>query len=449
MRRVNILSALTRAVALFIFVGCSGLVPHAINTEQKSVITGLMSLDEAISGATAAVEERVQGNTEIAVSKIDSPLFALSDFLNDELSARFSVNGILTILARGKELERVDTEHNFQMSGLVSDESAVGIGHYLGAKVVITGTFDQFGNFSQLRIRAIEVRTARVLAIYSARINNDDVILASVTQPLETIKPVVVQENALAHLNQGIDFYAEGKMDAAIAEFSKALSINADLSNAFFYRGNAYAGKGEYDRTIADYNAALKINPIDTHTLTNRGNAFSEKGEYEKAIADYTAALRIEPNLAETYYNRGILYDNKDEYDRAIDDFTVAIKINPNYVSALNNRGTAYGKKGEYDRAIMDFTAVLRINPNHASALGNRGFAHDNKGEYDRAIADYTDAIKINPNYTMALNNRGYAYYYTGDLNRAIADFESVLRIDPSYAGVKKNLEILRNQRGY
>jgi hypothetical protein len=88
-----------------------------------------MSLDEAV-----AAETEVQDGTEIAVSKIDSPL-------SDELN---------------------------------------GIGYYLGAKVVVTGTFDRFGNFSQLTIRAIKVETAKQLTLYRVRINNNDV-LADVT----------------------------------------------------------------------------------------------------------------------------------------------------------------------------------------------------------------------------------------------------------------------------
>jgi hypothetical protein len=93
------------------------------------------------------------------------------------------------------------------MSGLVSDESAVGIGHYLGAKIVVTGAFDRFANFSQFRIRAIDVESARILAMYSARIDNRDAILADVTQPLANTPSVAITENALARLNRGKDFF--------------------------------------------------------------------------------------------------------------------------------------------------------------------------------------------------------------------------------------------------
>ena len=68
----------------------------------------------------------------------------------------------------GAALASVDKEYQFQMSGMVSDASAVGIGHYLRAKVVLTGSFSRYAGFSQLRLRAIDVRSSQVLTLYTA-----------------------------------------------------------------------------------------------------------------------------------------------------------------------------------------------------------------------------------------------------------------------------------------
>ncbi|MFP3043141.1 tetratricopeptide repeat protein [Treponema primitia] len=354
MKGIHVLSAALVFAALCAVAGCAG----------TPAVSGLMSLDEAMAGAAAVVEGKVEGGAEIVVSKIDSQLPALSDFLNAELSDRFGVNGKLTVLARGKAAESVNVEQNYQMSGLVSDESAVGIGHDLGAKVVITGTFEFFGNFSQLRIRAIDVLTKKLVATYPARISNNDAVLASITSPLAAAKPAAIQENALEYFNRGKDFYAAGNYDEAIAELDKALAINANLSEAFLYRCNAYYWKGDNDRAIADYTAALKINPNYTDALNNRGNAYYNKRDYDRAIADYTAALKINPNYTDALYNRGNVYRTQDDYNKAIADYTAALKIDPNYANALHNRGVTYYEKGDYDKAIVDFTARLKINPN-------------------------------------------------------------------------------------
>ncbi|MDR1893095.1 MAG: tetratricopeptide repeat protein [Spirochaetales bacterium] len=463
------------AAALLFAAACAG---------RPAAPANLLSFDAAMAEAVSAVEANVPGGAEIALAKFDAPLEVLAGFLNDELSGRFNAGGVLTVLARGKDLQRVDREHDFQMSGLVSDESAVGIGRYLGAKVVITGAFDRFASFSQFRIRAVDVETGALLAMYSARIDNRDAVLAAVSAPLAARPAAAITENALDHLNRGKDLYAEGKDDEAIAEFDRAIAINRKLSEAFLYRGNTYYYlKGDPDRAIADYNRALRINPNYAAAYMNRGNAYDDKGDPDRAIADYNRALRINPDYAVAYYNRGVAYSDKGDLDRAIADYTQALRINPNFAFAYNNRGSAYSDKGDLDRAIADYNQALRIDPNFALAYNNRGKAYNRQGDteraaadfsqalrinpnyvdawynrgflylaegylYDQAIDDFTQALRINPNHDAAHNFRGIAYAIIGDLNRAIADYEAALRINPGYADARTNLARARQRLG-
>jgi tetratricopeptide (TPR) repeat protein len=149
-----------------------------------------------------------------------------------------------------------------------------------------------------------------------------------------------VSSLAVDAMNRGKALLDEGEPDAAIAELDRALAVNNNLAEAYFYRGVAY----------------------------NDG-----KQDYDRAIADYTSAIRLNPNLAEAYYNRGVMYnDGKQDYDRAIADYTQAIRINLNYADAYYNRGVTYNDgKQDYDRAIADFEAALKINPNDANARRN------------------------------------------------------------------------------
>jgi hypothetical protein len=62
---------------------------------------------------------------------------------------------------------------NFQLSGEVSDESAQSIGEKLGAQTVISGSLTPFGRLWRMRIRALEVKTARVQGIKTYTIRKD------------------------------------------------------------------------------------------------------------------------------------------------------------------------------------------------------------------------------------------------------------------------------------
>jgi tetratricopeptide (TPR) repeat protein len=409
--------------------------------QEPPSVSNLVSLEDALAGAVTSVEGRTRSGDKIALAKIASPLSSLSDFLGSELDSRFSTTGKLTVLARGQTLEQVNTELEFQMSGLVDDESAVGIGHYLGAKMVITGDFNQFSNFSQLYIRAIDVETARVLVTYSAKIDNRDRLLTGLIAPLQQTRTTTVNEAALEHLNLGKDYLAAGIPDIAIEEFNRALRGNRNFAEALFYRGTVYTVKGDNNQAIADFTAALKINSNYTEALVDRANAYNMRGlenednkDYDQAIADCTAVLRIDPNNVSALWVRGNAYGLKDDYNRAIAEYTAALRIDPNHVRLYTVRAFTYERKGDLDQAIADYTEALRIDPDDIwGVYYDRAQAYESKGDLDQAIADYTEALRIHPDRGYYYTSRAEVYEDKGDLDLAIADYTAAVRVDPDY----------------
>jgi tetratricopeptide (TPR) repeat protein len=355
-----------RNVVLLIL--CILLLTACASSWKPASTSNLVSLDEALAGAAADIGAKVQGKTEITIAGLEAPLSEVSDFITDELSTHLVSSGLFTVLPRSSALNVVNTEHEFQMSGLVSDASAVGIGHYLGAKVVVTGSLKRIAGFNQLRLRAIDVRTSALLSDYAARIFPNDAILASLMQPLDSIRPTVITENALVYLNRGEDLLRESRYEEAIKELDRALAINKDLAEGYFYRGTAYALLGDYELAIEDFDRAIKMELNKTSVYMNRGVAFAEKGDHDLAIVDFTAALRIRPDDPEALYNRGLAYAHQGNFEQAIADFTAALRIKPDFPEALYDRGIMYAQLGYYDRAIADWEAVLRINPNDPGA---------------------------------------------------------------------------------
>lgn len=368
--------------------------------------TNLMSLDEAINAAATEIEAKLAQGTEIAVYKITASHDAIGDFLADSLNNRIAANKKLVPLSRKTALSYVNNEQQSRLSDLVSDASAVDIGRYLGAKAVISGSFDRYADFSQLRLRAVDARTSVLSVAYTVRIRNNDTALARITAPLGSAPVVKVSENALNALNRGKDLHTEGKLDEAIKEYDRALAIDANLEYAYFYRGLAYQIKGDYEKAIADLTQAIRLNPNYGIAYGIRGNAYNGKGDYDRAIADFIQAIRLNPNDSLAYNNRGVSYFNKKDYEKAIADYTQVIRLNLNDPLAYNNRGNAYGNRGDIEKAMADYNQAIQLNPNYAEAYYNRGNTYRDNGDYDRAIADFNQAIRLNPNYSFAYNNR-------------------------------------------
>jgi len=121
-------------------------------------------LEGAIARASAELIDSLPENTRLAVLNISSNDGNVSSHVVDELEFYLVSSRRFTIVDRNT-LDAIRLEQNFQMAGEVSDSSAVSIGQVLGANIVITGSITEIGRNQRLSIRALDVRTAEILAM--------------------------------------------------------------------------------------------------------------------------------------------------------------------------------------------------------------------------------------------------------------------------------------------
>ena len=98
------------------------------------------------------------------------------------------------------------------------------------------------------------------------------------------------------------------------------------------YLGLAYYRQGKLDEAVTEYKKALTINPDDAKTHSNLGVAYGEQGKYDLEIASFQKVIAINPDDAEAHYNLGIVYDMQGKSEKAIESFQKAISINPKYL---------------------------------------------------------------------------------------------------------------------
>jgi tetratricopeptide (TPR) repeat protein len=420
---------------------------RAAPVEDNAVYEGDgLSLAEAIEQSAEKIAADLPAGSRVAFAAWESPNLGLSDYIMEELTGALVDRGME--VADRQNLEYVYRELDFQMSEVVSDESARSIGKFLGADLVITGQLMELGGPYRYRANAINVESATRDSVTRLDVRGDAAMrrmVAALANQKTAVKvssygvsEKTVPKTAGAFLDRGITLASQGEYESAIADFTQAIQIDPNLAAAYNNRGNAYYNKKDYDRAIADYTQAIRLDPNDPDRYYNRGNAYNKKGDYDRAIADYTQAIRLDPNYAYAYNGRGIAYYNKRDYDRAIADYTQAIRINPNHAAAYVNRGHAYYDKEDYDRAIADYTQGIRIDPINANeshqlanAYNHRGYAYKAQRDYDQAIADFTQVMRFTPDEVYIYITRGMAYYDKGDYDQAIADFTQALQIDP------------------
>lgn len=232
-----------------------------------------------------------------------------------------------------------------------------------------------------------------------------------------------------ASLNQrGLKLFKEGKFEAAIDAFSKAIEVSSSfVSNRNDIEHKSLAALQPHESLASPVTA---VDPRTAAALVNRGNVYFVIGDIESAQSDYERALRISPGLAEAHSCLGSLLLGKGEVDAAIDGYSRSIKIDPRFIKAYLGRSIAYATKGDLKSALADLDSAEKIDPKNGEIYYRRGDVLRISGESDRALFEYDRAISVDPKLAGPYFARGFILYSKHQLEPAIRSLTLAIERD-------------------
>ncbi|MCR4346175.1 MAG: tetratricopeptide repeat protein [Sulfuricaulis sp.] len=121
-----------------------------------------------------------------------------------------------------------------------------------------------------------------------------------------------------------------GDYDGAMADFSRAISLEPSNSGYYLIRANAKERKRDHAGATADYTRAIEFAREDKDVIyIVRAEAREQTGDLDGAIADYTRAIEINPKLADAYHGRGLAKQKKGDAKGAAADLARARQLTP------------------------------------------------------------------------------------------------------------------------
>jgi hypothetical protein len=133
---------------------------------QGSRVDAVVKTEDVVRRAGEKLAAGLPERAVVAVLNVFAGEKELSSLIMEELEFQLLESGKFKIVDR-TSLDTLRAERNFQMSGEVSDESAVSIGNMLGANIVITGALRDSAGVRRLTLKALDVESAEI--VVSAR----------------------------------------------------------------------------------------------------------------------------------------------------------------------------------------------------------------------------------------------------------------------------------------
>jgi tetratricopeptide (TPR) repeat protein len=234
----------------------------------------------------------------------------------------------------------------------------------------------------------------------------------------------------IGYVNRGLSFASSEKLEQAITDYTKALSIDSQYITAYIGRGYVNILQNKSDFALRDLNMAIKLDPNNELPYRFRAIVYKGLGENNLAAVDTAKAEELKTgkkptsrpvggtSLAELTPEEALKVGYKaydaEKYDVAIPLFTKYLSKYPNNKEVYYYRGLANRRINNLDYAITDYNKSIELDPNVASVYVSRGYAFALQKKYDLAIRDYTTAIKLDPNEKQAYINRSVVYKETG-----------------------------------
>jgi Flp pilus assembly protein TadD len=189
-------------------------------------------------------------------------------------------------------------------------------------------------------------------------------------------------QSARACLARGRALLEEGRLNEAIAELSRAASLDPHLSQAHSLLAVAYDRKGLHDRAKESYERAVDVNNHDPEALNNLGYSLYLNGNYRAAVDKLKRAARLAPADARILNNLALAQSRLGKFDDAYRNFARA----GGEFNGHANVAALLIRLGRDDRAAEHLEAARRIQPDAANVLRQLAELYERIG--DKAKAD-------------------------------------------------------------
>lgn len=183
------------------------------------------------------------------------------------------------------------------------------------------------------------------------------------------------------YLERGRAHLEGGRLNEAVAELSRAASLDPRLAQAHGLLAVALDRKGLHDRARQSYKQAVEADERDPQALNNLGYSLYLGGNYRAAADKLKRAARLAPSDARILNNLALAQVRLGKYDDAYRSFARA----GGEFNAHANVAALLVRAGRDEKAVEHLEAARRLRPDAQNVLRQLAELYERAGRAERA----------------------------------------------------------------
>lgn len=191
---------------------------------------------------------------------------------------------------------------------------------------------------------------------------------------LKPVKGLVITEGLEKELEEGNEFYQQGKYEEAAAAYRKILEEFPDAYIIHLNIGNCYFQQEQYDLAEESYKKILDKDPENASAMLAIGNCHTNRGDDAAALEWYRKIPLEEIEDTNVLFNIGTSFYNGSKPEEALNYYKRAVEVQPGFFDGLYQLGLTHLALGQNPEAIAAFEKYLAGDPDSERAGQVRGF---------------------------------------------------------------------------
>jgi len=176
------------------------------------------------------------------------------------------------------------------------------------------------------------------------------------------------REDPIAWYWRGVLADREGKWGASVQYFSKAVTLDPGLVDAWVSMGEVLLDHGKQNGADESFSRALALDDENPRSWLGKAKTMKQLGRWGAAIQCLDRYNSLEPSDMSAWLLKADILLDKEKYEKAIEAYDKYLDLSEDDSYALGRKGIALNAVGRTDEARKCFEESVRLDPNNKDA---------------------------------------------------------------------------------